>query len=119
MAEANEQSPRMQQFQTEVDALGLSGGRANPERTMLRLGVVAWVVGIALIVIGYIGSHGTTNALTQRDFTILAIGGVVAAVIGTGLFVTYSLMRYLRYWLIRLIYTDRENTDRMIEALKR
>ncbi len=119
MADSTDTSARMQQFQSEVDSLGVSGGRANPERTMLRLGVAAWVVGVILIVVAYIGSHGTTNDLSQRDFIIIGLGGVVAAVIGTGLFVTYSLMRYLRYWLIRLIYTDRESTDRMIEALKR
>ena len=31
------------------------------------------------------------------------------------LFVTFMLTRYFRYWLIRLIYQDRESTDRLIE----
>jgi hypothetical protein len=34
------------------------------------------------------------------------------------LVVTFTLTRYFRYWLIRLIYQDRESSDRLIEALR-
>jgi hypothetical protein len=44
---------------------------------------------------------------------------VVLAVIGTGLVVRYALTRYVRYWLVRLIYEDREQTDRIVAALER
>jgi hypothetical protein len=30
-----------------------------------------------------------------------------------------SLTRYLRYWLIRLIYEDREQTERLINAIEK
>ena len=30
-----------------------------------------------------------------------------------------SLTRYLRFWIIRLVYEQREQTDRLIEALER
>ncbi len=108
---------RMQEFQREVDTLKVGGGRANPERSWLKLGVVAWVLAIVIEIVAYFGSHGTTNALSQRDYIIIALLGVVVALIGTGLFVTFTLTRYLRYWLIRLIYQDRETADRLIEAM--
>ncbi len=38
-------SPRLQQFQAEVDQLKVTGGRPNPERTGRALGVVLMIVG--------------------------------------------------------------------------
>ena len=34
-------------------------------------------------------------------------------IVGTGLFVVFSLTRYFRYWLVRLIYEQRDQTDRL------
>lgn len=112
-------TPRMQEFQSEVDALRVAGGRANPERTWLKLAVAGWIVSLLVEVVAWLGSHGTTNELSQRDYIIVALAGVVLAVISTGLFVTYALTRYFRYWLIRLIYQDRESADRVVEAINR
>jgi hypothetical protein len=115
---AEPMTARMREFQSEVDALRVGGGRANPERTWLRLGVAGWVAAIVIEIVAYLGSHGTSDALSQRDFIVVALAGVVVAVISTGLVVTFTLTRYFRYWLIRLIYQDRESSDRLIEALR-
>jgi hypothetical protein len=117
MSDTTDQSARMREFQSEVDALKVAGGRANPERTWLRLGIVGLVVAIAIEVVAYFGAHGTTDPLSQRDYIIVALLGLTIGVISTGLFVTFTLTRYFRYWLIRLIYQDRESSDRMIDAL--
>ncbi len=117
MESTTDQSARMREFQNEVDALKVGGGRANPERTGLRLGTIGWVAAIVIEVIAWFGSHGTKDPLAQRDYIVVALLGVTVAVVATGLFVTFSLTRYFRYWLIRLIYQDRESSDRLIEAL--
>jgi len=109
-------SPRLQQFQAEVDQLRVTGGRANPERTGMIIGAVLIVVGLVLGIYAYFGlSHPTTNPLQQGDATVVGLLGVSCAVIGTGLFVVFSLTRYFRYWLVRLIYEQREQTDRLLE----
>jgi hypothetical protein len=113
----SEPAARLQAFQSEVDALKVAGGRANPERLWLKLGIAGWVASIVIEIVAYLGSHGTKDALSQRDYIIVAILGLAVAVIATGLFVTFSLTRYFRYWLIRLIYQDRESTDRLINTL--
>ena len=117
MSDTPEQSARMREFQSEVDALKVRGGRANPERTWLKLGVAGLVVSIVLEIVAYVGSHGTTDPLAQRDYIIVALLGVTIAVVSTGLFVAFTITRYFRYWLIRLIYQDRESSDRLIETL--
>jgi hypothetical protein len=107
-------SPRLQQFRAEVDQLKVSGGRANPERIGRIVGVVFMVAGLGLDVYAYFGlSHPTTNPLQQGDATIVGLIGVSLAMVGTGMFVVFSLTRYLRYWLVRLIYEQRDQMDRL------
>ena len=108
------QSPRLQQFQAEVDQLRVSGGKANPERMGRILGGVLMVVGLILGIYAYFGlSHNTSNALQQGDATVIGLLGVGFCIVGTGLFVVFSLTRYFRYWLVRLIYEQRDQTDRL------
>jgi hypothetical protein len=38
---------------------------------------------------------------------------------GAALFVRYSIARFMRFWLVRLVHEHRTETDRTIEALKR
>ena len=40
--------------------------------------------------------------------------GLALTIAGTGLFLVMSLRRYLRYWLVRLIYEQRDQTDRIV-----
>ena len=117
MQQTPETTSRLHEFQTEVDLLKVGGGRANPERVWLKISIVAWIVAIGIEIYAYASSHSTEDALSQRDFIIVAISGLTVAVIGTGMFVTFMLTRYFRYWLIRLIYQDRESTDRLLDKL--
>lgn len=112
-----EDSPRLQEFQSQVDDLRLTGGRVNPERTAVRVGVVLFLVAVVLGLIAFFGSSSATDSRDQTDFVILALLGVVVALGAVALFIRASMTRYLRYWLIRLVYEDRANTDRLVEAL--
>ena len=40
--------------------------------------------------------------------------GLTLAVVGAALFIVMSLRRYFRFWLVRLIYEQREQTDRLL-----
>lgn len=115
---SDDTSPRLDQFQTQVDELKLSGGGANPERMAVRVAIGLFVVAVIIEIVAYFGSTGTDNSLEQNDYLILAILGVVIALGAVALFIRASITRYFRYWLVRLIYEDRSSTDRLIEALK-
>ena len=114
----DETSPRLQEFQQHVDELKLHGGGANPERTTVRLSLALFVVAVVIEIVAYSGSRNTTNSLEQNDFLILAILGVVVALGAVALFVRASITRFLRFWLVRLIYEDRASTDRIVEAIE-
>ena len=50
---------------------------------------------------------------------IFAAIGIGISIVGIVIWVRNSLTRYLRFWLIRLVYEQREQTDRLIAALER
>ena len=79
---------RLDQFEAEVAKLKVTGGGANPER----LG--AWW-GIGLTILGF-----------------------VVAIVGIAIWLRNSLTRYLRYWIVRLVYEQREQTEQLIQALR-
>ncbi len=120
-------SPRLAEFSQKVGDLSVTGGRANPERTGMRLGLALAVVGIVVAVLGAIVRRGDIEAgdasalLTELvragNGTIYVVLGLSLTLLGGLIWLRNSLTRYFRYWLIRLIYEDRANTDRLIAAL--
>ena len=111
-------SARLAQFQDEVAKLKLKGGGANPERTGASWGVGLGIVGVIIIVISWLSAQdgGTSTQLTSQ---VAAMIGLLVGLVGVALWVRNSLTRYLRYWLIRLIYEDREQTERLIAAIEK
>ena len=109
-----ELSPRLQQFQTEVESLKVSGGRANPERVWMILSLIAMIAGVVLTLIGWLATHSTESTLDFADYNAMGNFGIALTIAGTGTFVVMSLRRYFRYWLVRLIYEHRDQVDRII-----
>ena len=77
-------------------------------------------LGLVLVLIGYIGASGTTEL--QRPGALPPLRrdprpGLT--VVGAALFLRYSLGRYLRFWLLRLIYEEHTTADRQVDALER
>ncbi len=113
-------SPRMEEFETEVDALRIRGGASKPEARLLLAGIVAAAAGIVLIAIGWYQASGTARIDEQNAyFFSCGLSGLALVILGGLVFVRYSLARYLRYWLIREIYESREQTDRTVAVLER
>jgi hypothetical protein len=113
-------SVRLAQFQEEVTKLKLKGGGANPERTGANVGAGLAILGVVIVIIAWLsskGSGGNTNA--RLDAEIAAVVGLLVGILGIALWVRNSLTSYLRYWLIRLIYEDREQTERLIAAIEK
>jgi uncharacterized membrane protein len=111
-------NPRIDEFRTEVADLNIKTPADSGERTYLLVGIVLMVVGVVLIIAGYWGASGT-GVLAEQIPYVLSGGflGLGVMVVGAALFVRYSLSRYLRYWLIRTIYEERTQSDKVVESL--
>lgn len=120
----NDQPDRVAGFQSEIEAMKVKAGGGKNEGRLLILGVVLAVAGLALAVYGGImvqnGVDGVPNEFDQRAF--MATGsfiGLALIIAGAALFLRYSLARYLRFWLIRLVHESHANTDRIVDAIDR
>lgn len=112
-----EHPQRVEEFKDEIAEMKLPDQASGRDRTLLRVGVALMVVGVVLAPVAYATSSGTTNALQQRDALVLALSGVILAVVGAALFLRYSMAQFLRFWLARLSWEQQAQTDRVVEAM--
>jgi len=117
----NENEERIEQFRAEVDGLKLKGSSGQGESRLLVIGVVLVVIGIALAILGavQVGATGDSPADQRAYMAQGSFMGLALIIAGAALFVRYSLARYMRFWLIRMTYESRANTDRVVDAIER
>jgi hypothetical protein len=106
---ARPEPSRAAAFRDQIAEMKIPAPNAGRDKALARLGGVLAAVGIALGVIGYFMSHGTDNTLSQNDAQVLALVGLSCAVVGSAVFVRYSLANFLRLWLVRLIHEQRRD----------
>ena len=108
MTVENQQATRSEVFREQIAEMKIPAPSAGRDRTLARVGFLLGLVGIALGIIGYFVSHDTNNALTQNDAVTIGLIGVTCAIVGSAVFLRYSLSQFLRLWLIRLIHEQRD-----------
>ena len=114
-------SGRLEEFHQEVAQLRASGGRANPDRWVFRIGLILTIVGLAFTVVSFIFTGkpydtegGNLHQSNHIDLVVSAIFGLTLTFIGLVMITVSSFKRFMRYWLVRLIYEYREQTDRVV-----
>jgi hypothetical protein len=95
---------RAEAFREQIAEMKIPTPNAGRDQLLARVGGLIAAVGIALGVIGYFLSSGTNNTLDQNDALVLAVLGISCAVVGSAIFLRYSLAGFLRLWLVRLIH---------------
>ncbi len=111
---------RIQAFTEEISDMKLRGAKGDRERILLVVGALAIIVGVVLAVLGGFQASGTSDLGDQVAF--LATGtliGLALVIAGTALFVRYSMARFMRFWLVRLVHEHRSETDRLIAAIEK
>jgi predicted phage tail protein len=111
----------LSQFEAEVGKLKVTGGGANPERLGAQWGVGLTILGFVVIVISWwsaLDAKGDGAAVSALRAEVFGMIGVGLVVVGIVIWARNSLTRYLRYWIIRLVYEQREQTEQLIQALR-
>jgi uncharacterized membrane protein YidH (DUF202 family) len=109
-----ESQDRVEQFKQEIADMKLRDPATARDRLWLGLGVALMVVGVVLGIVSYAMSRGTTDPLSQNDALTIGLAGIATAVVGAALFLRYSIASFLRFWLARLIYEQKAQTDRLL-----
>jgi hypothetical protein len=111
---------RLEEFQAELARLRVKRASPATEQRLLLAGIVLMPVGLVLVLVGYLGASGTTQLSSQIPYLISGgLMGLGCTIVGAALFLRYSLGRYLRFWLLRLIFEEHTTADRQVDALER
>jgi hypothetical protein len=117
----NENDERIDQFKSEIEGLKLRGSSSEGEKRLLIIGVLLVAAGIGLAIFGAVevGMVGDSPADQRAYMAQGSFLGIALILAGAALFVRFSLARYMRFWMIRLTYESRANTDRIVDAIER
>ena len=101
--------PRRQQFEADIAQVRVkTGGSANESRLVVA-GAVLMAAGAALALFGFVASGSQADTRDVLSTVVLAIFGLCLVVAGAAVFLRYSFARFLRFWLLRLIYEHQDD----------
>ena len=106
---------RADTFVRELEEMKIPDPAAGRARLWLRAGVALMVLGLVLAASAYFMSHGTKDPLVQRDALAVGLAGITGAVVGSALFLRYSLTGFLRFWMARQSFDLDRLADRLVE----
>ena len=95
---------RRQQFEEDVAKLKVKTGGSGSEATWAAVGVVLMIGGAVVALASFIASGSISDTRDVLSTVILAVFGLCVVVTGAAVFLRYSFSRFLRFWLLRLIY---------------
>lgn len=110
---------RLAELRDEVSKLKVTGGAANPERLAGKWGIGLTILGFVVAIVSWWSAFNSGDVGSIYRSQIMAAIGIGISVVGIVIWIRNSMTRYLRFWIIRLVYEQREQTDRLIEALER
>lgn len=109
---------RAQRFREDVAKLRARTDATAVERRMLRAGWALMAFGVAVCLAAWLSSMSSQAFMEdQIESIVLAIGGLGLVVAGAAVFLRYSLGRFLRVWLLRLLYEARTPPDERQDAV--
>jgi hypothetical protein len=95
-------------FGAELGKLRASNNSGPMDRSVSVLGVLLAIVGLVVILISFLQSRGYSSILNQMDALILALFGLGLIIVGSTLYIRSAMTRFLRYWLLRMVYEQRD-----------
>ena len=112
--------PRIERFKVEAEELDQSatdngGGR---DRLLIAAGFVMMLVGPVVGILCYFSAINADFAEDQNELIILTMAGLGVSLLGLGVFVRYTLGRFLRFFLLRQLYEARLQTEELTAALR-
>jgi hypothetical protein len=92
----------------ELTKLRASNNSGPMDRGVSVLGMLLGVVGLVVILVCFMQSRGYSDIRNQMDVLILSLFGLGLTIVGSVLYIRSSMTRFLRYWLLRMVYEQRD-----------
>ena len=92
----------------ELSKLRASNNSGRLDRSLSLLGVLAAIAGLGIILLSFAQSRNYSSILNQMDALILSLFGLGLIIVGAALYLRGSMTRFLRYWLLRMVYEQRD-----------
>ncbi|MDE3203987.1 MAG: hypothetical protein KGQ66_07165 [Acidobacteriota bacterium] len=110
---------KIEEFRSAVNELKLKTGRSRGDLVRQVVGALLMVGGFVAGLIVYEQSLSQGSALNLASEQILALALLGLVVIGGALFVSASISRFLRFWMLRNLYEGQAHIDRLVESYGR
>lgn len=113
------ESNRMEKFKTEIEEMQLSTAPSGIDRIAQIVGLVLMIAAVVFGFVMWSSSTGQSDPRDQTELLVMASAFVSMAILGAALYMTASLRRFLRYWLLRNLYEGQAHLDTLTERLSK
>jgi hypothetical protein len=93
---------------TELTKLRASNNSGPMDSKVSVLGVLLAIAGLVIILVNFLQSRNFSDFRDQMDALILSLFGLGLVIVGAMLYIRSSMTRFLRYWLLRMVYEQRD-----------
>ena len=103
---SNEARPadRRQRFEADLAEVRVRTGTNAGEGRLVATGVAMMAIGLVITIVSFVVSGGQADTRDVLSSLIMAVFGLSLCVVGGVVFVRYSFARFLRFWMLRLLY---------------
>lgn len=109
---------RIERFKEGVAELDVSAAGGARDKPLVALGLVMMLAGPVIGFLCYFSSVNADFAEDQNELIILTLAGMGISLVGLGIFLRYSLGRFLRFFLMRQLYEGQANRDELAAAMR-
>jgi len=109
---------RREQFKADVADMKLKTGTSRKDGLFQALGGLLMLAGAIASFLVYEASLSDKDARNIASKQVFAIAFLAVTVIGAALFITGSIARVLRVWLLRQLYEGQAHVDQLAAAVR-
>jgi hypothetical protein len=95
-------------FRSELERLRANAGPGPRDKAVRVFGIALVVVGLVVILTAYNQATNMSDVRDQLEMVILGGFGTALAVVGGIVYAVMSAQRFMRFWLLRVIYEQRD-----------
>ena len=104
--------PARDDFAAEIGRLRATSAGGPLDKAVAGVGLGAVAVGLVTGLVAYSQATGFDDVRDQMESLILAVFGIGLVLFGSVLYLRNSVTRFLRFWLLRVIYEQRDLAQR-------